>query len=474
VTFPSSLKVALGAIALFASPYVVARPGLRQPASPSHHDRDTCPGDCSIAGPNPSNWSLYHNFDQIQPCRQTVFYEFSLYNGVDNPNTLHRIYACTSYGPDWTNLPNSTTDAVPAETVNATYEIRWWSDGTLAAPNIYTLSKQMRQYLENGYGATNKTVLLFGRSGKGSIGVYIGKGLQNQGTSSFTLKALQDNIPFLDANTGSLAMQLCQPGNDGDHILGFMATSNATFAPVQDALESWSNAECLSFNGTANITGPAFLTTPSVIILTNATNSTVDISSKRWSAGQLVFRADCTTIQVASGDSCSSLATRCRISGADSTTYNPDPNLCSSLQPLEHVCYSAGTLPDFSPQPNPDGSCATYTVKSDDYFAAIAAANGITLDQLGDFNSNTRTWNGCSELWVGTIICLSSGTPPMPAPVANARCGPQVPGTTVPPPGANISALNPCPLNACCDFWSQVNSSIRLLRGTVVLTHDNI
>jgi LysM domain-containing protein len=470
--FSSWLKVALSAILLFKSPdTVVAQPGLRQPASPSYQGRDACPGRCSIAGPNPSNWSLYHNFDQIQSCQQTVFYEFSLYDGVDNPNALHRIYACTSYGPDWTNLPNSTTDVLPASTMNTTYQIGWWSDGTLAGPNIRTLSRQVRHYLTNGYGATNKTVILFARSGKGSVGLYIGKGLQNEGTGSFALKAFEDSISSLDANTGSVAMQLCQPGDDGDHIFGFMATSNTTFTPVQDALKSWSNATCLSFNNATNITGPAFLTTPSVISA-NATNSTSSLVSKRTWAGRLVRRADCTTVQVASGDSCYSLSVKCSISPADFTTYNPDPNLCATLQPLQHVCCSPGTLPNFAPQPNPDGSCATYTVQSGDYCGAIAAANSISIDQLNDFNSNTWAWNGCSELWVGTIICLSSGTSPMPAPVANALCGPQVPGTTTPPSGTDISTLNPCPLNACCDVWGQVRPSIHLLKGPVVLMNN--
>ncbi len=184
------LVVALGAIAIIVPPDgVIAQPGLRQSVSLSYRGRDVCPERCNIAGPNPSNWSLYHNFDQTDSCPQTVFYEFSLFDGVDDPNTLHHIYACTSHGSDWTSVPNAVgSDAVPAETVNATYEIGWWSDGTVAATGIRSLSSQMRQYLANGYGATSKDVLLFAQSGKGSVGLYIGKGLQNEGISSFALR----------------------------------------------------------------------------------------------------------------------------------------------------------------------------------------------------------------------------------------------------------------------------------------------
>ncbi|KAJ6559463.1 glycoside hydrolase superfamily [Mycena vulgaris] len=47
----------------------------------------------------------------------------------------------------------------------------------------------------------------------------------------------------------------------------------------------------------------------------------------------------------------------------------------------------------------------------------------------------------------------------MPVPLVNAVCGPQVPGTANPGPGANMSALNPCPLNACCDIWGQCGTT---------------
>ena len=478
---PSWLLVALGATALLCdvvsggriSPQI----GLRRGASPGYRPRDVCPGHCNIAGPNPSNWSLYHNFGQIQYCTETQFYEFSLYDNVDDLNTLHRIYGCTSFGPDWSNMPNATTDTPSAGTVSATYQIGSLSTGALSSVHIRTLSKQVRQYLASGYGATNKSVILFARSGPATVGIYIGKGLQSASTGSFALNAFEKSIASLKSNTGSVAMQLCQPGADGDHIFGFVATSNGTFAPVQHALQSWSNATCLSLTSSQNITGPAYLTTPirsaanTTALNITASSSTplnstsVRASRRSWRLwdGSLARRDDCTTVQVVSGDSCWSLSQECGISSSDFTMYNPDPNLCSTLQVGQHVCCSAGTLPNFAPQPNADGSCATYTIQSGDYCSAIAANNDITTDQLNTFNTDTWAWNGCNSLWVGTIICLSTGTPPMPAALANAVCGPQVPGTPVPPAGTNISLLNPCPLNACCDVWGQVSLTATLL-----------
>jgi LysM repeat protein len=466
---PSWVKLGLGAVALFSDTVLAyAKLGGRLPASPGYQPKNPCPGRCSTAGPNPGNWSLYHNLDQIGSCDQSMFYDFSLLDPVDDPSAFHRIYSCSSYGPDWSNLPNATGKAALGTPINSTYQFGTGNEGGMSPSYVRSLSRQIREYLANGFGVTNNSVILFARAGKTSVGLYIGKGLQNEGTGYFALTSFESAVTSAAQGTGTVAMQLCQPGNDGDHVFGIMATSNSTFEPIQEALQSWSNAECLSFSNTTNITGPAYITTPLVLNLPQAqttnstikTNSTSGSTSKRSSTGRLQRRDTCSYVQVASGDGCYSLSQKCGITQDQLSEYNPsDPNFCSDLQPGEYVCCSEGTLPDFAPQPNADGSCATYTVQSGDYCSAIAAANSITVDELTEYNADTWSWNGCDDLFVGIIICLSTGTPPMPAAVANALCGPTVPGTPTPPAGTNISMLNPCPLNACCDVWGQVSPS---------------
>ena len=452
---------------------VSAQQGARLPVSPSFQGIDPCPARCSITGPNSANWSVSRTLGPLGRCAQTLFLDFSLLDRVDDEAENHRIFSCSSYGSDWANFPDATAHAAPATVVNASYEIGWWSNGVLAAGNTRVLSAQIRQYLASGYGATDRPVVLFGLHGTAAIGLYIGKGLQNEGSGAVALGALERQLPALKIKGNSLAMQLCGPGHDADHIFGFMATSNASFGAVQDAVRSWSNATCLSFDNSTQIHASAFLTTPysNASPFSNVTSGAGSNLTARTYARQsagpglllLTPRADCTTIQVVAGDSCASLATKCGISGATFTQYNPSSTLCSTLQPFQHVCCSAGTLPDFAPKPNADGSCASYDVKTDDSCAAIAAAHSLTVTQLTSFNSQTWGWNGCTNLWVGVRLCLSSGSPPMPAPVTDVVCGPQVPGTPVPPPGTDLSTLNPCPLNACCDVWGQVSPCPRLL-----------
>lgn len=86
----------------------------------------------------------------------------------------------------------------------------------------------------------------------------------------------------------------------------------------------------------------------------------------------------------------------------------------------------------------------------------IASRNSITVDEIEAYNKNTWGWIGCDDLQAGINIYLSKGTPPMPAPVSNAVCGPQVPGTQPPTDGKSLADLNPCPLNACCDILGPV------------------
>lgn len=162
----------------------------------------------------------------------------------------------------------------------------------------------------------------------------------------------------------------------------------------------------------------------------------------------------CSTTRVQAGDSCTSLAARCGINATDFYDYNPQANLCSTLVPGQYICCSSGSLPDLAPKPNANGTCAAYTVQTGDTCAQLAVDYPpLTVSEIEEYNNATWGWLGCSDLQ-GTI-CLSSGTPPFPAPVNGTVCGPQVPGTTEPTNGTEWALLNPCPLNACCDIWGQ-------------------
>jgi hypothetical protein len=169
--------------------------------------RDPCPVHCNIAGPNPSNWSAYGALSSFQLCRQTIFLEFSVYGPIDGPNgTL--IHACTVWDGNWKSTPKT---PIPATAVNSTYTLGLWnadSNAKNSDKDVKSLVNQMQAYFKHGHGATNRTSVIFGLSGDATIGIYLGKALQNEW---FGKVALQDiaNAIFTTGNAGPFAAQLC-------------------------------------------------------------------------------------------------------------------------------------------------------------------------------------------------------------------------------------------------------------------------
>ncbi|KAF9873540.1 hypothetical protein CkaCkLH20_08999 [Colletotrichum karsti] len=415
---------------------------------------DFCPQRCVESGPSTGNWSVYPNFNLIKRCQKTMFYGFSLYDSVDEPDTNHRIAACSSFGTDFKTMqsePIAAPGAHSVEPVQVTFELGWWNEGFgLAKAGIRSLTEQLREYISNGHGeASDRPFILYGQSGQATIGIYIGQALLNQGLGDSALRTFQDNFDTNNITTPSVAMQLCGPGYDSGHIFGVAVTSNGTFTPIQKAIKSWVNAKCLSFTGSQNFPGKATFTSP---LLNGTANSTMTNSTLR-ARGFLQERADCRTVQVESGQGCAELATKCGISGSDFTKYNP--NICGSLKPKQYVCCSSGTLPDMRPKPKSNGDCFSYEVKDNDNCANLGAEYGLTNDEIEGFNKKTWGWSGCKLLYSKTVMCLSTGNPPFPAAIPNAVCGPQKPGSKPPSDGSKIADLNPCPLNACCNIWGQ-------------------
>jgi hypothetical protein len=169
----------------------------------------------------------------------------------------------------------------------------------------------------------------------------------------------------------------------------------------------------------------------------------------------------CKTREVVANDDCGTMASKCGISADDFMKANTKSNLCSTLVEGQKVCCTQGKYPDLKPKPDGNGNCATYLTRKDDSCSKIAVARDLTQNDLLNFNKNTWGWNGCKPevFYPDFLMCVSEGTPPMPAIVPNAFCGPTMNGTVKPPSGTNISTLNPCPLNVCCNIWGQCGTT---------------
>ncbi|TQS33943.1 hypothetical protein Golomagni_05697, partial [Golovinomyces magnicellulatus] len=471
---PLWAKTLLGAASLLLAGHdgmLVSAQGSRKAAGPGYRpSTEICPTSCAIAGPDKANWDVYHSLSQLQRCSEPLFYSFSVHDNVDDDSSsYHRIQACTLHGIDFIDDSKARKakkkSVVNTKTVN--YEIGWWSGVSGKDSDLSLLASQLRQYIIHGHGADNKTTMLFARIGMNTAGVYVGQGLHHSTVGTSTLEHIE-TVLYDDHTRSDIAMQLCGKGYDSDHTFGFMALTNGTFEPIQDAFKVWSNASCITnFKHSQNFTTQASFTSPTLDSIKGSVNSSsVANNSTSSKFTRLSARGDCRTTKVVQGDSCAVLAQRCGISGADFTKYNSKSGFCSSLMPGQYVCCSSGTLPDYRPKPNGDGSCATTSVDEGQSCSTVAAANQITVSDIEGFNKNTWGWNGCKNVWAGTVICVSKGTPPMPAPMANAVCGPQVPGTKPPSDKSKLAKLNPCPLKACCDVWGQCGTTEDFCKDT--------
>lgn len=314
------------------------------------------------------------------------------------------------------------------------------SSGTASSNDLHSILDHAQNYFASSAQCDQTTV--FGYFDGAVIGVYSGAAIDNTATTSSLIQRLHDEIP-LGQSPKSISVQRCHGAHNADYIFGLAVDTSGDLAAVQKSLSSWALAKCVETPGTTKNLKVSVVEKPLRIFPGEHTSST------------LSKRGNCTTINVVSGDSCSSLATKCGITGTQFTKYNPEPNLCSTLMVGERVCCTSGGLPG-APQQNSDGSCYSYVVQPGDLCSTIAAANGLTALDLSNFNDGTTWgWFGCGDLQLGQKMCLSTGTPPLPAPVSNAQCGPTVPGTEMPTNGTTLAALNPCPLNACCDIWGQ-------------------
>ncbi|KAK2746207.1 hypothetical protein FQN57_003329 [Myotisia sp. PD_48] len=454
---------------------------------------NACPIPCNRAGDNSSTWTQYHNANQLLACKgKPKMLDFSIRTPLDRVDKPSIIRACTSFegeklGSQVSQLvclinSNANDGGIRSLGKSATMhlDVAWTNTTKPVIPDqVMTAAKEVQAALF--HESTNKSSYIVSHYGDSVVGMYVGARIGQRGIATTVVQNFVDLLTSSEAGeqqTQTLVLQHCAKdgkGIDSDYVVGMIGDASrglSSLVMVQRAMEMWSKAQCVDslvehaapFGET-----PVWLTNTSIIPMSlsgkknndniNKNNNTNNNNNNKNDQTQgknnhnersLEPRADCRTIQVVSGDSCASLAEKCGISGADFTKYNPGSNVCSSLRVGQHVCCSSGTLPDRTPKPDPDGTCATYIVQNGDWCDKIASSHGLTVDNLESLNKNTWGWSGCERMYAGIKMCLSKGDPPMPEPIANAVCGPQKPGTKKPKDIKDLADLNPCPLKGQC------------------------
>lgn len=426
-----------------------------------------CPAPCHGMS---ENWTLYHSTDRLQACSEPMLLDFALDPPLDSPETVTRIFTCSSTIDIVNAHPLSASsktsirggNRVPDElshgkagfptclssqTRTVALDFSMESTPGIAAPaDLHTILDHVQYFLANT--SRCDTTSVFGYYNGAAIGIFSGAAIDNVASITSVAHGLRKQVRR-DQSPKSIIVQRCNKVPNADYIFGLTVDTTGDLAAVQKSIASWNRAQCAGSFRVSNKFKHGS-------VLESSWDTAYGDSSTAHSSEILSKRGHCRTVKVVSGDSCGSLASKCGISGHNFEKYNPKKNLCSTLTPGQPVCCSPGGLPDIRPRPNPDGSCASYKVNSGDTCSALAASHGLTTSEISNFNDGkTWGWVGCDDLQRGLKICLSTGLPPMPAPVSNAQCGPTVPGTKLPTNGTKLADLNPCPLNSCCDIWGQ-------------------
>ncbi|KAL2799896.1 glycoside hydrolase superfamily [Aspergillus keveii] len=392
-----------------------------------------CPASCRN---DPGHWTAETSLENLNACDHPVLLDFSSQDSLDSPNATFKIVACTiDDEPD----PSFELQSLPRDVQNH--------------PNLSDLLQldYLFRYVQTFLTRTltNNTRNLLAHFNTTSVGLYSGAATDDAFMIS-VVEAMRDWTTGNPENK-SAALQFCSGDHHGDHTFGTAFDIAGDMDTVTLALDAWTKAQCVN--------GPEVLEIEDIPALANsiprrAFEEIVHVSH------QYSPEFGCVVETIVFGDTCKTLADRCRITADDFLKYNPANDFCSWLQPGQKVCCSSKEWAGAQPVINEDGSCASYITQPGDTCASIADAHHLGLLDISYFNDGrTWGWSGCDLLESDVRICLSAGVPPMPLPRDNAVCGPTVPGTQMPTDGTPLASLNPCQLNSCCNTLGQCGVS---------------
>ncbi|KAJ5742571.1 glycoside hydrolase [Penicillium nucicola] len=416
-----------------------------------------CPDSCDSY--NPVDWFAFRDLQQVARCNDTMLLDFNIFNDLEDPILHSTLYVCASSGLDKLQKSSTVKIASSFDSINKTVTYQIGASGSspsaLGDSNYPELLDALQSYL-TGHP---KNPEIFGYAHQVAAGAYLGGSVQQVSNVEFAIEKLRN---FLSETTYSTAViQYC--GSNSNEIIGVAVDLNGDIPTVQQYVKSWNAGDCSSgfehtTTGSASL---AFYGSQNKSEGTHSLHSRVSHGHHRSVHGHHLSHAHqrrdtCSYRQVVSGDTCDGLISDCGITSTEFYEYNTVSNLCSPLVVGIYVCCSAGSLPDFSPSAYSNGTCYTYSVQSGDSCSSLASSYSLTEAEIESYNNETWAWYGCSELQAGQNICLSTGNPPYPLPIANAECGPQVAGTVFnSTDSGDWEAYNPCPLNACCDAFGQ-------------------
>ncbi|VTO88650.1 unnamed protein product, partial [Fusarium graminearum] len=231
-----------------------------------------------------------------------------------------------------------------------------------------------------------KTVL-FSKADSAIVGLYVSADM-----GSIAATTILEHFEKV-ASESTQVMQACDINPMNPYTFGVFAIDKISdFELVRKHVQTWTSGYCAAMPLTRPKDVRTQVNIPGGDLFMGSSNATSIAQSGLPT--DLEARAECKTTKVGDKDTCTTLTIRCNIRGADFVKYNTKQNLCSTLKVGQLVCCSSGTLPDNTPKPDSDGTCATHKIDTGDTCASVAATSGITVKDIETYNKKSG-WGFC-------------------------------------------------------------------------------
>ncbi|PYH34634.1 uncharacterized protein BO87DRAFT_458984 [Aspergillus neoniger CBS 115656] len=233
---------------------------------------------------------------------------FAIYNPLNDSQTHSTIYACTTANDTATSSVARWTAYADNNTTNTSsvnLELGVWGS---VADSAHSQLLGALDDVESYIGSVMETDFVFGYSGKAVVGLYIGGGFYASSTAATVMDQMRTYVASGEVSS-QMVLQYC--GSTANYIVGLAVNMDGDLPAVQQLMKTWSDAACVSgFDSYTDI--------ESTLNIKSQSSHNTSMATSRSAASGVSSRSDtCSTVQVVSGDSCSSLVTECGITATE-------------------------------------------------------------------------------------------------------------------------------------------------------------
>jgi chitinase len=275
-----------------------------------------CPAGCDESGSSPGNWTLYPRLGRLSMCNQTMLLDFSLFTSLRKDETIRACTASSTVTLGASSIGNTTNDAscLPSGSLTQVQESLQLAFNETSTPatleDFDAAAHQLAAALSQRDDSNCNDTTSFAYTNSVALGLFAGSGVR--GIPATVLQQLITKIKSTGFSS-SVVVQLCaKGGRSSKYSFGIVASGDRDVSLVQDAVATWASGKCITSFDDAEDWLDITLSVPSRVSSSTAGNGTAGVGNStarttpltHRSSNMFNRRAECSTIQVFSGDTC--------------------------------------------------------------------------------------------------------------------------------------------------------------------------